>query len=333
MEARYRTLVEGIPAVTFMAALDEGRNELYVSPQIEALLGFSQQEWLDNPVLWYTQLHPEDRERWHDRVRPHLLQRRAVPLGVPLPRRDGRVVWVHGEAKLVREEGRPLFLQGVAFDITGIKQAEEELKALNQTLEERVAERTAVAEQRAQELARSNASAGAVRLRGRPRPAPAIAHHEELHPEAGRAPTRGGSTSRPATTSPAASTPPTACASSSTTCWRSPGCGARARNRRRRGRAGALAGACGNLQAAIEESGGEVTADGLPIVLADATQLAQLFQNLVNNALKFRSDRPPRVHVSARPEGDYWLFAVADNGIGIEPQYLGADLRAGRAPA
>src|SRR5436309_2743657 len=66
MEARYRTLVEGIPAVTFMAALDEGANELYVSPQIEELLGFSQKEWLENPILWFTQLHPEDRNRWHE---------------------------------------------------------------------------------------------------------------------------------------------------------------------------------------------------------------------------------------------------------------------------
>ena len=65
VEARYRTLVEQIPVVTFLAALNGGINELYVSPQIESLLGFSQKEWLENPVLWYTQLHPEDQERWH----------------------------------------------------------------------------------------------------------------------------------------------------------------------------------------------------------------------------------------------------------------------------
>ena len=62
-EARYRTLVEQVPAVTFMAALDRDDNELYVSPQIEALLGFSQKEWVEDPVLWYTRLHPDDRER------------------------------------------------------------------------------------------------------------------------------------------------------------------------------------------------------------------------------------------------------------------------------
>ena len=73
--------------------------------------------------------------------------------------RDGHVVWVDGEAKVVRDEdGRPLFLQGVAFDITGMKQAEEALRMLNQTLEQRVAERTAESEKRSQELARSNAA-------------------------------------------------------------------------------------------------------------------------------------------------------------------------------
>ncbi len=64
-EARYRTLLETIPAVTFMASLDGGVNEMYVSPQIETMLGFSQEEWLGDPVLWYRQLHPDDRERWH----------------------------------------------------------------------------------------------------------------------------------------------------------------------------------------------------------------------------------------------------------------------------
>src|SRR5262245_38294927 len=159
MEARYRTLVEGIPAVTFMAALDEGLNELYVSPQIEALLGFSQREWLENPVLWHSQLHPDDRQRWHVEFA------RTCATGEPFRSvyrfvaRDGRVVWVHGEARMVRDEaGRPLFLQGVAFDITGMKEAEEALRGLNQTLEWRVAERTAEAERRAQELERSNAA-------------------------------------------------------------------------------------------------------------------------------------------------------------------------------
>lgn len=64
VEARYRTLVEQIPAVVFMAYLDRGIGEAYVSPQIEALLGFTQEEWLNDPVRWYQQIHPDDKSRW-----------------------------------------------------------------------------------------------------------------------------------------------------------------------------------------------------------------------------------------------------------------------------
>src|SRR5439155_26057573 len=119
----------------------------------------SQREWLENPVLWYTQLHPEDRGRWHDEFARTCATGETFRSVYRFLSRDGRVVWVHGEAKVVRDDdGRPLFLQGVAFDITGMKQAETDLKALNQTLEQRVADRTAVAEERARELARSNAA-------------------------------------------------------------------------------------------------------------------------------------------------------------------------------
>src|SRR5262249_40575794 len=63
-EARYRALVEQIPAVTFMAPLDGSTSELYVSPQIEELLGFSAEEWLEDPLLWFRQMHPEDQAHW-----------------------------------------------------------------------------------------------------------------------------------------------------------------------------------------------------------------------------------------------------------------------------
>lgn len=125
-ELRYRTLVEQIPAVTFMAVLGEGENEVYVSPHIEVLLGFTQKEWLENPILWYTQLHPDDREMWLAEFA------RGCHTGGPfraecrLIARDGRIVWVRGEARLIKDElGRPLFLQGVAFDITESKRAQE----------------------------------------------------------------------------------------------------------------------------------------------------------------------------------------------------------------
>jgi light-regulated signal transduction histidine kinase (bacteriophytochrome) len=76
-----------------------------------------------------------------------------------------------------------------------------------------------------------------------------------------------------------------------------------------------------DLQAAISETDAVVTHDPLPIVPADASQLRQLFQNLVGNAIKFRGEQPPRVHICARTEDGCAQFAVRDNGIGIEPEY------------
>jgi light-regulated signal transduction histidine kinase (bacteriophytochrome) len=79
-----------------------------------------------------------------------------------------------------------------------------------------------------------------------------------------------------------------------------------------------------NLRGAVEESGALVTHDPLPAVLADETQLIQLFQNLVGNAIKYqRPGGVPQVHVSVTRSGeDKWMFAVKDNGLGIDPQYF-----------
>jgi signal transduction histidine kinase len=76
-----------------------------------------------------------------------------------------------------------------------------------------------------------------------------------------------------------------------------------------------------NLSAAIRETGATITHDPLPKVQADETQLVQLFQNLIGNAIKYRGPEPPRIHVSARPEDGSYVLSVRDNGIGIDPQY------------
>jgi len=77
-----------------------------------------------------------------------------------------------------------------------------------------------------------------------------------------------------------------------------------------------------NLQMAIEESGAVVAHDPLPTIMADASQLLQLFQNLISNAIKFRSDKPLQVHIGAERKGFDWLFSVRDNGIGIAPEFF-----------
>ena len=77
-----------------------------------------------------------------------------------------------------------------------------------------------------------------------------------------------------------------------------------------------------NLQVMIEENKATVTHDPLPTVMGDESQLVQLFQNLISNAIKFHGEEPPRVHISIQREDGEWTFAVHDNGIGIDPQFF-----------
>jgi PAS domain S-box-containing protein len=77
-----------------------------------------------------------------------------------------------------------------------------------------------------------------------------------------------------------------------------------------------------NLQASIESNQANVTVEPLPVVIGDATQLGQLFQNLLVNAIKFHGKRTPRIHVSVKEMPREWIFSVADNGIGIAPEYF-----------
>jgi PAS domain-containing protein len=99
MEAKYRALVEQIPAVVFMAYLDKGIGEAYVSPQIEGALGFSQSEWLEDPVRWYQQIHPDDKMRWSVEAAEMFLSGKTLKVCVPshCARWKSALVSVRGE--------------------------------------------------------------------------------------------------------------------------------------------------------------------------------------------------------------------------------------------
>jgi light-regulated signal transduction histidine kinase (bacteriophytochrome) len=84
---------------------------------------------------------------------------------------------------------------------------------------------------------------------------------------------------------------------------------------------GAFQTAVENLDRAIADASATITHDPLPLVLAEDGQIVQVFQNLIANAIKFRSANPPRVHVSAKRVGDDWEFSIKDNGIGMDPKY------------
>jgi PAS domain S-box-containing protein len=127
-QARYQLLIDQLPAATFMAWFENGRCELYVSSYIETLLGYTATEWSENPILWYQRLHRDDRQRWNEEFS------RTVSFAEPFKgdyrflSRDGRVVWIHGEVKVLYDEsGRP-FLHGMGYDITELKNTEEDLR-------------------------------------------------------------------------------------------------------------------------------------------------------------------------------------------------------------
>ena len=83
----------------------------------------------------------------------------------------------------------------------------------------------------------------------------------------------------------------------------------------------ALGQACADLRTSIAEAAAEISHGPLPTVLGDFGQFARLFQNLLGNAVKFRGEDPPRIHVSAEQNAQEWVFSVRDNGIGLDPQF------------
>jgi PAS domain S-box-containing protein len=299
--ARYRTLVELLPAITFLAVFDQGLNEVYVSPQIETIFGYSQREWVEDPVLWYERLHPEDRERWNKEFAETVARGRPLSSAYRFLARDGRLVWLHSEVRIVRREnGEPSFIHGVGFDITQSKEAERLASV-------------------ARELARSNADLDQFAY---------IASHDL------REPLRTVATY----TQRLQRLCQGQLDQAADDCIARVINGARLMDRliddlytySRVGREGErkvvncanlFSSVCANLETALEEAGAVVTADPLPAVMGVETELLRLFQNLIGNGVKFRGDRPVRVHVGVSLRGRYWHFSVRDNGIGIQRQF------------
>jgi PAS domain S-box-containing protein len=341
--ARYRTLVEQIPAVIFMAFLDQGFTQAYVSPYVETVLGFTQEQWLDDPIRWYNHIHPDDRARWSLEAAQLVLTGQPLRSVYRVIARDGHVVWFHCQVRIVlTEDGRPWFLHGTAFDITELREAELALKRAHDELEARVLERTMELERanrnlqqeirerkRAQlelaravdELTQSNADleqfaysashdlqeplrtasiySQMLRKKCAGQLSPncneyigyiltGVSHMEQLLNDL-RAFIQASVSEKSAVENADADE--------------------------------ALRRALTTLAAAIETHGASVTHGPLPWVRMHAFQLEQLFQNFIGNAIRYRSENPPRIHVSAEHSGHEWKFSVTDNGIGIEPQY------------
>lgn len=124
----YRLLVERLPAVTYIISSEPPYKTLYISPQIEQVLGFTSEEWLADPDIWERQIYPEDRERVlaediasREENRPFMCEYRIF-------RRDGRLIWLHDETYHIHEPDVQPYSQGIEFDITERKKAEAEIQ-------------------------------------------------------------------------------------------------------------------------------------------------------------------------------------------------------------
>jgi PAS domain S-box-containing protein len=143
----FKTLVEGAPAILYIDRPDEPSTNLYTSPQIEPILGFTARAWRDDPHLWRTQVHPDDLERVlathrtsNETASPYVDEYR-------IRTKDGRTLWMRDEAwPVLADDGEVLFWRGVMLDITDRKEAEEKLRWSLDILRRTVQQRRALAQ-------------------------------------------------------------------------------------------------------------------------------------------------------------------------------------------
>ena len=130
-EAKYQALVERIPAITYIDEVDANGRSIYVSPQVTELLGIQTQEWLDDPYVWRKHVHPDDIDRAWDEYVHAYNNLETLTHEYRMVHQDGSVLWVSEQASIIRNEsGDPWLIQGVIFDITERKRAEEEVTFL-----------------------------------------------------------------------------------------------------------------------------------------------------------------------------------------------------------
>ena len=134
-ERQYRTLVEQLPAITYIVQFEGGSRTTYISPQVESLLGFTPEEWQADTGLWIRQVHPDDRAHVVEEIRKADAQHASYSLEYRVCARDGSVLWFRNHGIYVRsEEDEPQQLHGVMIDITGRKQAEDRERELHSKL-------------------------------------------------------------------------------------------------------------------------------------------------------------------------------------------------------
>jgi diguanylate cyclase (GGDEF)-like protein/PAS domain S-box-containing protein len=130
LEAHYQRLVEQLPLVVYVDELDDHASNIYTSPQVEPLLGYTMEEWVTDPDLFINILHPDDRERVIGEIKRTNESGERFVSEYRVIAKDGRIVWIRDESTMYMEDGKGIHSQGYMLDITRRREAEEELRRL-----------------------------------------------------------------------------------------------------------------------------------------------------------------------------------------------------------
>lgn len=278
----------------------------YFSPRFKKMFGYADHELPNTPETWRKLILPEDYPRTQELLEKHFESHGNVPVHTELRYRhkDGSIVWVLcvGETTEWDDQWRPVRMIGCHVDITERKQAEEKIEHMMAELSRSNAELEQFAYVASHDLQEPlRAVAGCVEILEREYRDKLDSEANELIRHTVEGARRMQTLIRDLLTYSRVSSrgqpfEPTDCNA-------------------------ALERALVNLETSIRENDALVTCDPLPTILADPTQMTQLFQNLIGNAIKFRGEHRPEIHVSVQPVDDGWQFSVRDNGIGIDRQY------------
>lgn len=281
---------------------DLGSNEVYFSDRFKELLGYKPDELENRFEAWESRLHPDEREEVVQALHEHLEGRenghrnQIFDREYRLQLRDGHFRWFHARGMAFRgSDGKPSRMSGSITDINERRQYEDKLRHSIRELEQFAY----VASHDLREPLRMVASY--VKLLER-------RYSEKLDDAANdfiRFAVDGANRMQKLI-------------DDLLTCSQ---VGSKPQELEPLHAEETLTDALQNLQEAIKDSGAKVTYDPLPLVSGDQTQLTQLFQNLIANAIKFRGDDQPEIHVSVKPDHGQWQFSIRDNGIGIKKEY------------